>query len=243
MLLRVQAVALRIVKYSDSASIATIWTRQNGRMAVALPAGNGVAARRLRAIAMPLGVFEADAIVKPGREIGRLSDVAPLVQSPASMGDPAKSVVAMFIADFLYSALKEGAPDALMADFIFDSVAELRKASGAALANFHLCFLYKLSRFLGIEPDMGTYAPGRCFDLLEARYTASQPMHAKVLVGEEAEVPRLLSRLNYRNLGCLRLGHDRRNRIVDCLIDYYSMHYAGIGSLSSLSILRSIFKS
>lgn len=38
-----------------------------------------------------------------------------------------------------------------------------------------------------------------------------------------------------------RLTRDERNRALDTILDYYTMHYAPLGNLHSLSILRSLF--
>lgn len=241
MQLPIQGITLRIVKYSDSTSIATIWTRQAGRIAAAIPAGSGKNAQRLRAIMMPFGVFEAIATVKQGQEIARLTDVRPLVQSPASSGNPAKSVMAMFISDFLYATLKEGAGDDLLADFLIESARCLLDIPAARTANFHLCFLYRLSRFLGVEPDMGTYHTGSFFDIKEARFTESMPVHTQSVDETGAWISWMLSRLNYRNMHLLRLNREQRNIILDRIIDYYTIHYCSVSALPSLPILRSLF--
>lgn len=62
-------IALRTVKYSDRASILSVYTAQRGRMSLAVPAGKGKSAARFRALTMPMAVFECQADVRPGREI------------------------------------------------------------------------------------------------------------------------------------------------------------------------------
>lgn len=237
----VTCLALRAVKYSDSASIATVWSRELGRLAVATPSGAGREAKRRRAIMMPMGVFEAVATLRPQQEVARLSDIRPLAQSAAAMGDPAKSVVAMFLADFLCQALRESPPDELLSDFLFDQAAALGRLSGSALANFHLSFLYRLSRFMGIEPDMGSYAPGAFFDMREARFTATAPTHAQYLLPDHARLAAILARLQPRSLALLRLSHRDRNQALDEILRYYSLHLRPLSSIPSLPILRDIF--
>lgn len=237
----VRCLALRSVKYSDTASIATVWSRELGRLAVATPSGAGREARRRRAIMMPMGVFEAVATLRPQQEVARLSDLRPLAQSAAASGSPARSVVAMFLADFLTQALRECPPDALLSDFLFSQAELLGTVAGAALANFHLSFLYRLTRFLGIEPDMGSYAPGAYFDLKEARFTPTAPLHGLRLEPRQARIAWLLSRLTDRSLSLPRLSHNERNQALDTILQYYSIHFRPLSAIPSLPIVREIF--
>lgn len=233
-------ISLRVVKHSDTSSIATVWTRERGRMAVSLSAGAGREARRHRALMMPFSVFECVGHLQPGREIIRVSDVRPFGPGNVSAADPVKNVVAMFLGDFLYAVLRESQPDPCLTDFIFESVDTLRAATGVALANFHLYFLYRLSGFLGIAPDTGTYARGRFFDMREGVFTATPPLHAAAVDPRRAKVVWLLSRIAPGDLGRLRVNRTIRNEILDRMLDYYGMHHTPMSSLSSLQILRSV---
>lgn len=235
----VTCIALRSVKYSDTASIATIWSREYGRMAVSIPSGNGREAQRRRAIMMPFGTFEAIADIRPGRDISRLKDVRPI--GAGQITNPAAAAIAMFLADFLYAALKDSGPDTALTDFLIETASALKKAKGNALANFHLSFLYRLSIFLGIEPDMGTYAEGRYFDMREARYVTAPPPHTHALDPERAKALRILSRLSGRSLGLMRLNRAQRNEMLDLALDYYSLHYARLNTLPSIGVVRELF--
>lgn len=233
-------ISLRVVKHSDATSIATIWTRERGRMAMSVSAGSGREARRRRALMMPFSVFECVGHLQPGREIMRVSDVRPFGPGNVSAADPVKNVVAMFLGDFLYAVLRENQPDTYLTDFIFDSVAELSRVNGAALANFHLYFLYRLSCFLGIAPDTGTYARGHFFDMREGVFTATPPLHAGSIDPGRAKMVWLLSRIGPDDLGRLKVNRTIRNEILDRIIEYYGMHHTSMSSLSSLQILRSV---
>ncbi len=233
-------ISLRVVKHSDTSSIATVWTRERGRMAMSVSAGPGPAARRSRALMMPFSVFECVGHLQPGREIIRVSDVRPYGAGNASADDPIKNVVAMFLGDFLYAVLRESQPDAGLTDFIFGNVALMKNLSGGALANFHLYFLYRLSEFLGIAPDTGTYARGRFFDMTEGVFTAAAPVSKGAVAPGPAKMVWVLSRLTPGDLGKLRLSRGARNEMLDRILDYYGMHHTSLSSMSSLQILRTV---
>ncbi|MCD8387299.1 MAG: recombination protein O N-terminal domain-containing protein [Bacteroidales bacterium] len=238
---KVRCLALRTIKYSDSTSIATVWTDRLGRLSVAVPAGAGREARRRRAIMMPLGVFDAIAITRHGRELATLADVRPLVQSPAASGDPVRASMAMFLSEFLYTVLKESVADPYLCMFLADSVKLMGECSRPALANFHLYFLYRLGHFLGIEPDVGTYHTGSYFDIKEARFTPTAPLHPLQLPPDEAAAVKLLSRIQPRSLALWRMSRSQRRRVLDGILQFYSVHCAQVSDLPSLALLREMF--
>lgn len=236
---RIRAIALRTVKYSDTQGIATLITREGGRLSALVPLGASPSARRLRTMTTPLSIFEAIATTRSGQSIARLTEARAILYSPAVTGSPTHTIVSAFVADFLGAALKDSGADPLLFDWLEQQIELLATLKGAALANFHLSLLYRLTHFLGIEPDMGTYAPGRYFDMEEARFTASMPMHTRALAPEEAAVACLLSRIGDRTLGLLRLSAAHRGQMLDTLLQYYALHHAPL-SLASLDIIRQI---
>lgn len=233
---------MRTVRYSDRNSILTAYTRQGGRLSFLVPAGTSRAAARLRALLMPMGRFECVADIRPGRDIHSIRDVKAVVLPPVA--DPLRSTIALFVADMLSTLLKEPMSDPLLFDFIDDALRRLgenRKGmtlEGAALLNFHICFLIRLTRFLGIEPDWPTYLPGAVLDFADGIFRPFPPSHRNFLPPGESESASLLGRMNFRNLGHFRMTRFERNTILDRILLYYQTHFPSVGEPSSLSILR-----
>lgn len=236
-------IALRTIRYSDKNSILTAYTRQAGRLSFLIPAGTGRQAGRLRALLMPMGRFECVADIRPGRDIFQIRDVRAVVLPPVA--DPLRSTLALFTADMLSMLLREPMADSLLFDFIDEalrrlegSIDPLRKLQGVALLNFHICFLLRLTRFLGIEPDWLTYTDGAVFDLSDGIFRKEPPSHRQFLPSGEARVVNSLGRMNFRNCGCYRFSRFERNMILDRILLYYQTHYPSVGEPGSLSILR-----
>lgn len=233
---------MRTVRYSDRNSILTAYTRQGGRLSFLVPAGTGRAAARLRALLMPMGRFECVADIRPGRDIHSIRDVKAVVLPPVA--DPLRSTIALFVADMLSTLLKEPMSDPLLFDFIDDALRRLGESrkgmtlEGAALLNFHICFLIRLTRFLGIEPDWPTYLPGAVLDFADGIFRPFPPSHRNFLPPGESEAASLLGRMNFRNLGHFRMTRFERNTILDRILLYYQTHFPSVGEPSSLSILR-----
>lgn len=237
-------IALRTVKYNDRQSILSAWTAEHGRMTFAMPEGAGREARRRRAMTMPLGVFEGVCDLRPGRDIHLLRDMrADTAASAMLHASPAKAMIAIFLADVLDAVLRQSAPDPLLTDYLRGAIAALSaERDAAAMANFHIVVLFKLMYFAGIYPDMASWREGSVFDLRDGCFRSSLPLHGAVLTGEEVDTLRVLDRIGFGNAAMLRLTRAQRLRVLDKILEYYSIHLApGLGSLRSLDVLRSLF--
>ena len=234
-------VALRTIRHSDRHSILTAYSREAGRVAFAIPAGAGREAARRRALLMPLGLVECVADMKPGRDVHLMHEPRAIRALHGIGCHPVKNAVALFVAEVLDALLREGAPDELLFDYIAGSVAALDGREPRETANFHLCFLFGLGRFLGIEPDVSGCREGAVFDMRDGCYRMSVPMHSNYLTGDAAGSVALLSRMNYGNMHRFRLTRAERNATLDSILAYYSLHYAALGSLKSLDVLRVLF--
>lgn len=237
-----KCVVLRTIKYDDRRSIVTAWSAERGRVSLLVPAGASREARRRRALMMPLGLFEGEVDLRPGRELLSIRDVRPLKVLPDLCCNPAKAVVAMFLSEVLERSLRDTAPDALLTQYIFDAVELLDKLSRpVGVANFPLVFLYKLGRFLGIEPDTGTWSPGYVFDMQGGLFRRTAPTVGRWIEADEAEFVMLLDRMTFAASERLGISRARRRRALEVLLEYYTLHHAPLSELKSLPVVQEIF--
>jgi DNA repair protein RecO (recombination protein O) len=47
--------------------------------------------------------------------------------------------------------------------------------------------------------------------------------------------------MNFRNAGMFAMSRFERNRILDRLLEYYRLHFPGLGTVNSLDVLRTMF--
>ncbi len=237
----VEAIVLRLLRHSDKHSILRLYTPALGAIGCVTPAGDGREARRRRALLTPLAAVRCVVSVAPGRELHHLRDVQPLDMSAAAiLTSPVKGALAQFLADLFDAALREQQPDQLLYDFVAHTASEL-STLGAGAANFHLLTMVRLSHFLGIEPDWGSYRRGYWLDEVDGAFRPTPPMHDHYLTPDEARVLNLLRRLNPRTLSRLHLTAGQRNYIIDRIIAYYRLHEVNTGRLQSLEVLRQLF--
>jgi len=241
MLTKLHCIALRTVRVNDKRNLQSVWSREEGRLTFVMPTGNSREARRRRALTAPLALFEAVGDVRPDREIITVHDLMPMPVSPVMSMSPVRSASAAFLAEALDLLLRRTAADDLLSIYLFDAVAYYGVASAAAAANFHMSFFYHLSTFLGIAPDIGGYSPGAYFDMREARFTATAPIHGDYLSAADSRMLLALSRVPLARCGMLKVPRYERRRAIDAILHYYSLHLCELEGLQSLSILRRIF--
>ena len=232
-------IALRTVRHSDTKNLLSAWSREAGRISLAMPAGSGREASRRRSLTSPLAVFEGVVDLKPGREILSMRDLRPGPGSLAMEASPVKGMTAMFLAEFLDLLLRRSEPDEVLSDFLFDSLATFSAMTDATdIANFHLVLIYRLTALAGIEPQ--TDVPGTIFDLRDGSFRPACPLHDDWLDPAESECLRRLARVHYNNTAEAALDRAMRNRLLDSLVRYYSIHLLPLTSLKSLDIQRAL---
>jgi DNA repair protein RecO (recombination protein O) len=234
-------IALRTVKYNDRHSILAAYAQEMGRISFLLPAGTGREASRRRALTMPLTPLECVASIRPDRDIHTMRDPRALIPTHVLHSDPMRNAVAMFLCEILQVVLRESQEDSTLFAFLLDAIARLNDPK-TDVANFHLCFLYRLGRYIGIEPNADAWTPGAVFDMSEGIFRPTPPLHANYLSGQEAEMVANMSRMTWDNMSRFKLSHSERNAILDVILKYYTLHYTSMSGLHSLDVLRSLFR-
>ncbi len=244
---RITAVALRTIRHNDRSSILTAWSPRLGRLSLLMPAGNGPEARRRRALTMPMALFECEADMRPGRELTAVRDLRPWapegLASPDVSAGPLQASVAMFAAEVLEVATREGAPDAALWELIVVSAYRIAGSRGAEAGALPPAFLMRLAGVLGIEPDIAEWRRGFGLDMREGTFRASRALHDQWIDPAAARVLVTAHRAwaGYDHLG-LRVGNrESRARLLDGIVAYFAMHYYRLDRLKSLDVLRAVF--
>lgn len=233
-------IALRTIKYNDKHSILSVYSLEMGRLSFLISAGNGREANRRRALFMPLSIFECVASIKPGRELHTMRDPRVLVPLHGLHSHPVKGAVSMFIAEVLNAVLRESQSDNATFAFLVDAITRFDVMTDG-IANYHLCFLYRLGRFIGIEPDISSYQKGAVFDMQEGRFRMTPPLHHKYLNADDAAVLAMLSRITFDNMRFYKFNRNQRNDLLDKILEYYTIHYSSLSQTQSLDVLRALW--
>lgn len=242
---RIEGIVLDTVKYSDNNNIVTIFAREQGIVSLLVPAGNSPKARRIKAGLLPLSIISTDTKFNKNRKIQFLGNFNISSLNRDIYFNPYKSAIALFLADFLYSFLRQSAPDGEMWQYIVNSI-NLLDATSKSVANFHLGFLIELLKPAGIKPVFDTrngYDADKAywFDMRDGSFSIIAPNHIDRIPPAESRLLPLLSRMTPTNSYLFKFNRDNRRELLRYLLRYYSIHFPGIGQLKSLSVLADIF--
>jgi DNA repair protein RecO (recombination protein O) len=107
-------------------------------------------------------------------------------------------------------------------------------------ANFHLLFLYELSKYLGFYPKREFTQNNKYFNIAEGAYTKQQGFKF-VLGKQESRLLAQLSGKGFHQLHEIKLSRIQRQALLDILLQYYYYHLPEMGKVKSLDILKQIF--
>lgn len=237
---KTQGIVLHTVKYNDTSNIVHIYTRENGRASflVKLPKSRKSGVRSV--LLQPLAFVEFEAELRPKSNLYYIREIKSAYPFRSLPYHPYKSGIVLFLAEFLYRALKEEAPNEPLFAYLQHSICWLDECE-THFSNFHLVFLMRLSRFLGLYPNIDLYTEGCYFDMLNACFTPVLPAGGVFLKPDEASRICLLLRMNYDTMHLFGMNRRERNRCLTVINDYYRLHLPDFPSLKSLDVLKELF--
>lgn len=238
---KIKGIVLHTLKYNDTSNIVDVYTEQGGRASFLVKVSRSKKAGVQNVLFQPLALVEIEADVRPTTNLYRIREAKSLYPFRSLPYHPYKSSIAMFLAEFLYRALKEEAPNEPLFAYLQHSIHWLDECEERSFANFHLVFLMRLSRFLGLYPNIDDYTSGCYFDMLNACFTPILPKSGTFLKPDEAARIRLLLRMNYETMHLFGMSRKERNRCLTVINDYYRLHLPDFPVLKSLDVLKELF--
>lgn len=240
MLQKTVGIVLHSLKYNDTSNIVDIYTRHAGRASFLVKVPRSRRAAVQSVLFRPLSLVEFEADYRSASGIFPVKEAGSWYPFRTLPYDPYKSAIALFLAEFLYRALREEAENVPLFAYLEHSVRWL-DACDKGFSNFHLVFLMRLSRFLGLYPNTEGYGEGYFFDMLNACFVPVQPAHGAYLPPEEAVHINLLMRMNYDTMHLFAMSRTERNRCLTVINDYYRLHLPDFPVLKSLDVLKEVF--
>jgi len=239
MQVKTAGIVLHSLKYTDSTTIITVYTYQFGRASYLVHGANKKKSTVRSALLQPLTIVDMDVFHTPGKDIQRIKDIHVGKQFSYIPFDFVKGALALFVAEVLFRTLRQTEPDETLFLFLENSIQQLDYCE-TGIANFHLVFLLKLSRYLGFEPntDGDTY---KYFDLLNGTFQMDKPLHMHYLFSETAESFNRVLLADYSNMQDLVFSRSLRVKLLESIIEYYRLHIPEFHGLHSLSVLQSLF--
>ena len=241
MLTKTQAIVLHSLKYGESRLIVDMFTRAFGRQSFIVSIPKTSKSKIKKQFFQPLTLLEIETDIRPKLQLQKLADVRMLTPFASIPFEPDKLAISLFVAEFLYYALRSEQRNELLYDYLEYSIMWL-DGQQTNYANFHLVFLLRLTRFLGFYPNLDDYEEGDYFDLRESEFMRNTPVHRDFLQPEEAQKVQLMMRMDFPTMHLFRMSHHDRNRLLEISIKYYRLHLPDFPEMKSIEVLQALYQ-
>ena len=240
MLVKTKAIVLHSFKYGESRMIVDMFTEEAGRLSFIISIPKTSKGRIKKQYFQPMTLLEVECDVRQNVQLQKLKDAHLLTAYTSIPFSPEKLALSLFIAEFLYHALRSEQQDKLLFAYVCDSMQWLDTVE-VGFANFHLTFLMRMSRFLGFYPNLDDYVDGCVFDLRTATFSLQVPTHRDFLDSHDSQLIHTLMRMDFPTMHLFLLSHHDRNRITEVLLHYYRLHIPQFPELKSLGVLQELW--
>ena len=240
MLVKTEAIVLHSLKYGETRLIVDLYTRETGRLSCIVPLPKTPRSRLKKQFFQPMTLLEVEIDLRQRVQLQKLKDARLLVAWTSIPFSPEKLALSLFVAEFLYHALRSEQRDEPLFTYISDAIQWLDTVE-IGFANFHLTFLMRMSRFLGFYPNLDDYVDGCVFDLRTATFSLQVPTHRDFLDSHDSQLIHTLMRMDFPTMHLFQLSHHDRNRITEVLLHYYRLHIPQFPELKSLGVLQELW--
>ena len=241
MLVKTEAIVLHSLKYGETRLIVDLFTKEVGRLSCIIPLPKTPKSRLKKQYFQPMTLLEVEVDLRQRLQLQRIKDARLLSAYTSIPFSPEKLALSLFIAEFLYHALRSEQQNDPLFAYLRNAMQWLDTVE-VGFANFHLTFLMRLSRFLGFYPNLDDYTDGCIFDMRAATFLLQVPTHRDFLQPDDARRIHTLMRMDFPTMHLYRFNHTDRNRIVEVLLHYYRLHIPQFPELKSLSVLQELWK-
>ncbi|MFA5817113.1 MAG: DNA repair protein RecO, partial [Bacteroidales bacterium] len=225
-------IVLKQIKYGETSLIAHLYTRRWGRIGIMVPGARTSSKNRKAYLFQPLTILELEVYYKANRDLQNIKEVKNHSPFMHLTGDPVKSSVALFLAEILNKALREEEPNEELFDFL-DSHIQFLDLTDQGIANFHIYFLLRLSRYLGFNPGVPPAQSDLWFDLALGAFTTAPPLHGSFLTPELTTLLIRFLSVQASDLASVVIDRNKRIELLEGILRYYYLHLEGLGEIKS----------
>lgn len=238
MLVTTNAIVLSKLKYKDNDLIVTCYTQELGVVGFLLKgvlkskkSGNKVAYFQL------LSQLQLIINYAENRSLQIVKESKPIHVYSSLHTHILKSSIVMFLAEVLYSALREEEQNETLYSYLETALLWLDEQSD--FSNFHLLFLLNLTKYLGFYPDTSTI-DFPYFNLADGMFDLKEYGKSSVS-GDNLKLLKELLGMSFDDLSSVKITGKQRQSFLNMLLQYYELHLESFRKPKSLEILNQVF--
>lgn len=240
MIRKTRGIVLHTTRYGESSLVVHCYTEQFGRQTY-MAKGVRKSRRNNRSnLFQSLFILDFEIYYKETSGMHLVKEVSRAIPINSIPFDITKSTQALFMAEVLYRVVREEEPNPMLAQFLISTISYL-DALEDPIPDFHIIFLFQLTRHLGFFPQNNFDESNRYFDLLSGLFKPA-------FVDSEKQMDEDLSTLwssylacDYREAFALNYNSIQRKKVLDYQLKYYRNHVEGLGEIRSLDVLHAFF--
>ncbi len=239
MIIKTPGIVLHSMKYGETSIIARIYTRDLGLQSYLVPGVRKNKSRIKQNLFQTLCWLDLVVYHKEREGLHRIKEISCPYQYCSIPYHVQKSSIAMFLAEILKHSLKNQEANLQLYDFLKHAFIYLDDTTGK-IADFHLVFLLKLSKYLGFQPR-SNYDASYCYFNIQDGVFQNHRSHPNICLNK------VLSRyfFDIANADLLLPEHlmipkEYRKELLQKTIDYYSYHLEGMPEVKSIAVLETV---
>ena len=240
MIRKTRGIVLHTTKYGESSLVVHCYTEQAGRQTFMLKGVRKSRKQNRSNLFQPLFILDFEIYHKDSREIQLVKEVTRALPLNSLPFDITKSTQAIFIAEVLYRVLKEEESNPILNNFLVSTIQYLDTMEEAS-ADFHIIFMFQLSKHLGFYPQNNSGEERIFFNLVSGQFKTH---YGDPEIHLNAEDSQLWSRYMCTDVQSVKeegFNGIQRKITLDNLARFYRLHVTGMGEIRSLEILHAFF--
>jgi DNA repair protein RecO (recombination protein O) len=240
MIRKTRGIVLHTTRYGESSLVVHCYTEQFGRQTL-MAKGVRKSRRNNRSnLFQPLFILDFEIYYKETSSMHLVKEVSRGIPINTIPYDITKSTQAIFMAEVLYRVLREEEANPVLAQFLNSSISYL-DALEDSMPDFHIIFMFHLSRYLGFYPQNNFDVSHRFFDLVSGRFKPAFIDSEKQLDENTSKLWSSYLALDYKEPASPKFNSDQRKKVLDQLVKYYRNQVEGLGEIRSLDVLHTLF--
>ncbi len=234
-----KVIVLSSLKYGETSLIVKAFTESDGLKSYllkgVLTARKG---KRKAAYFLPLMQLEVVAYHKNKGNLESLKEVKIATAYQSLHTHTVKNSIVLFLSEMLSHSIRESVQDKALFSYLESALCWLDRHE--TIANFHLLFLLKLTKYLGFYPDTARNdAP--YFDLLEGRFSYI-PSFNPLIEGKILEAFKKILGISFDNLQKVYISKQHKQELLKKVVLYFELHVHGFKKPKSLAVLNAVFQ-
>ena len=192
-----------------------------------------------KAYFFPLNFISINYNLSKNERLGYIKEVKPINFYKSLHSSIEKSTVIIFLSEILNSVFKEeGDKNQNLFNFLDKSLNWFD--SQESCNNFHLKFLIELTKHIGFYPNINN-ENDEFFNIKSGSSSIIKPL-SKFIDLDDYKLFKHILGMKFEDLNYMRINKDSRIRLLNHIIDYYSIHLQMFKSPKSIDVFSEIFK-